>query len=140
MEYRTFGKTYVLRIDPGEEILSQVKQVCNMEKILLGTISGLGAVNKAVVVLFETATRDYHSTVLTGDFELSSLGGNITTMDDEVYLHLHGNFTGADNCTFGGHLNEAVVSTSCELIIQAIEGQVNRVFDPSIGLNVLDFT
>ena len=140
MEYRAFGNTYVVRIDRGEEILSQVKQVCEAEKIALGKISGLGAVNKAVVGLFETATQEYHSTVMTGDFEITSLVGNITAMEGEVYLHVHGNFAGADNRTFGGHLNEAVVSATCELIIQAFEGSVKRAFHPAIGLNLLEFT
>lgn len=140
MEYKAFGKTYVVRIDGGEEILSQVKQVCEAEKITLGKISGLGAVNKAVVGLFETATQEYRSTVMTGDFEITSLTGNITTMEGEVYLHVHANLAGADNRTFGGHLNEAVVSATCELIIQAFEGRVNRVFDQTIGLNLLDFS
>ncbi|MBI9088925.1 MAG: DNA-binding protein [Desulfobacterium sp.] len=140
MEYKAFGKTYVVRIDRGEEILSQVKQVCEAEKITLGKISGLGAVNKAVVGLFETATQEYRSTVMTGDFEITSLTGNITTMEGEVYLHVHANLAGADNSTFGGHLNEAVVSATCELILQAFEGQVNRAFDETIGLNLLDFS
>ena len=40
---------------------------------------------------------------------------------------------------FGGHLNSAVVSATCELVLQVIDGQVERVFDPEIGLNLFQF-
>ena len=139
MEYKSFGTTYIVRIDRGEEILSQIKVLCKKEKIKLGTITGLGAVDRAVVGLFETATKEYHSTTMTGDFEISSLHGNITTMEEEIYLHIHANLAGADNRSFGGHLNEAVVSATCELIIQVLDGQLERAFDDTIGLNLLKF-
>lgn len=140
MEYRAFGSTYIVRIDRGEEILSQVKRVCEAEKIRLGKITGIGAVNRAVVGFFETATKEYHSTVMTGDFEITSLMGNITTMEGEVYLHAHANLAGPDNRSFGGHLNEAVVSATFEVILQAFEGEAERLFDDTIGLNLLKFT
>ena len=40
---------------------------------------------------------------------------------------------------FGGHLNRAEVSATCELVMQVIDGQVDRRFDPDIGLNLFKF-
>ena len=45
MEYRKFANTYVVRMDPGEEILEQVKILSQAEGITLASVQALGAVN-----------------------------------------------------------------------------------------------
>lgn len=40
---------------------------------------------------------------------------------------------------FGGHLNRAIVSATCEIIINIIDGKVDRYFDKEIGLNLFKF-
>ena len=89
MEYRKFGNKYVMRIDKGEEIVETLKKFCEDEQITLGWVKGIGAVNKATVGLFETGSKKYHSIQLEGDHEITSLMGNISTMDGEVYLTQH---------------------------------------------------
>lgn len=46
MDYRRFGNTIIARIDKGEEILAQVKEIALKEKIKLASIQALGAVNQ----------------------------------------------------------------------------------------------
>ncbi len=40
---------------------------------------------------------------------------------------------------FGGHLNKAVVSATCEMVIDVIDGCVDRKYDEETGLNVFRF-
>lgn len=138
MRYKKTGTTFLLRIDRGEEIVSTLKTFCTEQKIALGTVQGIGAVNNAVIGLFETATKTYHTTTLTGDHEITSLLGNITTMDNQPYLHLHAALSDASHHVFGGHLTSAVVSGTCEVIIRALNNRVRRTFDAGVGLNVFD--
>ena len=140
MDYKTIGTTHVLRIDRGEEIVDTLRQFCHEQKITLGTVQGIGAVGSVVIGLFETATKTYHTTTLTGDHEITSLAGNITTMDKTVYLHLHATLADASFRAYGGHLTSAVVSGTCEIFIHAIEkGTASRRFDAETGLNLLRF-
>ena len=138
MHYKKTGSTFILRIDRGEEIVSALKNFCTSQKIALGTVQGIGAASNVVIGLFETATKEYHTTTLSGDHEITSLLGNITTMDGVPYLHLHVTLTDATFLAFGGHLTSAVVSGTCELFIQTIDGTLERRFDSEIGLNVFD--
>ncbi len=140
MEYKRFGSKYVVRLNKGEEVITALKEVCATENIRLGTISGIGAVNKATIGLFETAAKIYHSNEYTGDMEVTSLSGNITRQNGEVYLHVHVCLGDITNRVVGGHLSSAIVSATLEVVIDVIDGSVDREFSDEIGLNLLDFT
>jgi len=139
MEFRKFRDKYVLRMEKGEEIVSTLKNFCEENKIELAKVSGIGAVNKAVIGLFETTNKEYYSKELLGDHEITSLSGNISTMNGEVYLHLHINLADKEYNTKGGHLNSAVISATGEFIIKTIDGKVDREFNEEIGLNLYKF-
>lgn len=139
MEYKKFDNKFIVRIDKGEEIVAKLLELSKKENIRLGTVYGIGATNKLTIGLFETETKTYISKNLEGDFEIAPLTGNITTMNEEIYLHLHINVSDVNNKSFGGHLNSAIVSATFECIIEIISGTVNRKFSNEIGLNLLDF-
>ena len=139
MEYKKTGNRILVRLDKGEELLDQIKSVCEREDVTLGTVSGLGACSDITFGLFETAAKKYHSLHLTGNHELVGLTGNITTMNGEVYLHVHAMFADAAYNVKGGHLNRAVISATGELVIEVLEGRAGRKFSDAIGLNLLAF-
>lgn len=139
MKFKQFNDKYVIRLDKNEEIVDTLKKFCREQKITLGWISGIGAVNRATIGLFETAKKEYHARELTGDMEISSLSGNISTMKGDVYLHLHVCLSDKDNKTYGGHLTAATISATGEFVIGVINGVIERKFDPEIGLNIYQF-
>ena len=139
MEYRKFGNTIVVRIDKGEEILEQIRKLAEQEKIQLASISALGAVGDFTVGVFRTAEKKYQANHFTGDFEIVSLTGTINTMNGGFYSHLHMSAGNKQGQVFGGHLNRAVVSATCERIVQLIDGRVDRRVDPETGLNLFQF-
>ncbi|MFH1375792.1 MAG: PPC domain-containing DNA-binding protein [Patescibacteria group bacterium] len=139
MNYQKFDNTYVIRIDKGEELVGTLKEFCTKEKIQLATLTGVGAVDQIKVGFFDTEKKEYHSQEFKGGFEVSSLCGNVSSMDGESYLHLHVNFCGQDNRTYGGHLDSALVGATFEATLISIEGSVDRKFNEAIGLNLLKF-
>ena len=139
MDYRRMQDTVFARIDRGEEIQEQLRVIAEREGIRLASVSGLGAVNDFTVGVFKTDRKQYDSNTFTGYFEIVSLTGTITTMDGQYYAHLHMSCGDEQGRVFGGHLNRAVVSATCEVVIRILEGTVERRFDEDIGLNVFDF-
>ena len=139
MEYRRFGQSIVVRMDKGEEILEQLKAVAQAEQVKLAGVSALGAVNSFTVGVFKTGEKKYYSNSFEGDFEIVSLTGTISTMDGEFYSHLHMSAGDCEGKVFGGHLNRAVVSATCEMVITVIGGTVDRAFSEEIGLNLFRF-
>ncbi|HCF70263.1 MAG TPA: DNA-binding protein [Syntrophomonas sp.] len=136
MQYMKYDDIYLLSLDRGEEVIQSIKDFCRKQKITLGLIHGIGASNQISVGLFETAAMQYHTMELTGDHEITNLSGNISTKDGNVYLHIHATLVDAKFKATGGHLNSAVISGACELFIQALDGEGNRIYDSELGLNV----
>lgn len=139
MEYRKFGNHYVMRVDPGEEILEKIKELCCREEIHLGYAVGLGASNRAVVGLFDTVNKVYKKKELTGPMEITSLVGNISTKEEETYLHFHVNLCDEKMRISGGHMNACYVSATAEITVTKLDGTVERRMDEMIGLNLYQF-
>lgn len=139
METRKFNNKIVARLDKGEEVISALTQIVKQYDIKLGNVQALGATNHVKVGLFNTQEKKYYSKELNQDMEITSLIGNITRKENEIYLHLHINVADADQHVYGGHLNECVISATCEMFIDIIDGEVNRRMDEEIGLNLFKF-
>ncbi len=139
MEYRRFGNTIVARIDRGEEILTALQEIAEAEDIRLASISALGATNDFTVGVYNVDEKQYHANDFKGNFEIVSLTGTVSTMDGRFYAHLHMSAGDEKGQVFGGHLNRAVVSAVCEMVIAVIDGTVDRSFSPGIGLNLFRF-
>ncbi|MBQ5522591.1 MAG: DNA-binding protein [Oscillospiraceae bacterium] len=139
MDYRRFGDTLVIRLDPDEEIIENLRAIAEKEQIKLASVEALGAINDFTVGVFDTVEKKYYSNRFQGAYEIVSLTGTITTKDGAFYQHLHMSAGESSGAVFGGHLSRAVVSATCEMIVRVIDGRVERVLDPDIGLNLFRF-
>lgn len=139
MKFKKFGSRYIVRFDKGEEVVGKLHNFCEEKGIKLGSVSAIGAANEITIGLFDTINKTYSANTLKGDHEITSLTGNISTMNGEVYLHLHINVSDHDQKVFGGHLNSVIISATCEMVIDVIDGEVDRQFSDEIGLNLFKF-
>lgn len=139
MEYKRFDNTYVVRIDKGEEILEEIKELAEKENIKLAKVEALGAVNNFTVGVYKVEEKKYYANSFTGNFEIVSLLGTISTMNNNFYAHIHMSAGNDKGEVFGGHLNKATVSATCEMVITIINGTVDREFNSEVGLNLFKF-
>ncbi len=121
MDYKIDGNQYLLRVDKGEGIAASIRA----DRVELG--------------LFRTDIKQFVGHTYEGMYEIASLNGNISQMEGKVYLHLHAVIGDEENETRGGHLVEARVSATAEIVITAFEGGADRRFSEEIGLNLFAF-
>lgn len=138
MRYSKYEKTFFIRFEPGEEILTGLKSFCDNENVKLATVQAIGAINKVIIGFYDLSKKEYFPRTITGDHEITSLNGTITEMNDSAYIHLHITIADEENKVIGGHLNEAIVSATCEMVVTEISGKVNRYYNKDIGINLLD--
>ena len=157
MKAHAIDHGFLVRLDKGEEIISSLVDFCAKEKILFASVSGIGAVGKAKLAVFDTKKKEYLEREFAGDFEIVSLSGNVTIAQGKVKPHLHVCIAGNDSqieTQFGnspsnisdgvhflahaGHLVFAEVSVTCEIILNVSEGRIERKKDTETGLMLID--
>ena len=104
MEYRRFGDTLLVRLDPGEELLAALTAVASREGVAFGSVQGIGAVCELEVGLFDPERKVFHSRCFTGYRELTAADGTITQRNGKPYLHLHASAADAQGAVVGGLL------------------------------------
>ena len=62
MEYRKYKENCIVRINKDEEIVENLKQLCEKENIKCAEITGLGASNLVEIGVFNINTKEYSET------------------------------------------------------------------------------
>ena len=139
MKYRKYSLGYVVRLDPGDEVVDCLARLAQTEDIQLASVTGLGAARDITVGLFSVAEKKFYGKRCEGEYEVSALVGNITRKEGEPYLHIHITFGDpARGEAYAGHLTSCVISATAEIFVQVWEGQAGRKFSQEIGLNLLE--
>ena len=141
MEYRRFNEYCVLRVDRGEEVMESLMKVAEAEHVTLGKIEGLGAADYVKAGLYDVETRSFISRDFNEPLEITSLIGSITESGGKPYLHVHITVADAEQKAYGGHLKEARIGGTAEIIITVMDGYTGRQDDVfgNTGLQVLRF-
>lgn len=142
MEYGKFGEKYYIRLDRGDEILTSLLELCEKEDLRVAQIQGIGGCMRAVVGIFDPDKKEYVKHEVEAMLELISLDGNLTEYEGKPYIHAHASFAynsedGAQ--VLSGHLLEAVIGLTGEIIITPADGHIGRKFIPELGIRVWDF-
>ena len=140
MEYKKFGSTFVVRMDRGEEIIATLTALCEQEGIHLATVEAIGAVDHAVMCIYDVPTKTFFRKEFSGAMEMASLTGSITRKDGAPYIHLHATVCDQELLAHGGHANALTVSATCEMFVHVMDGEVGRRADAEIGLNMFRFS
>ena len=138
MREKIIGNNIVLRLEIGEDIVACVKSVCDACSVKAAYITGIGALKKAVVGVFNMDTKEYKANEYNCFMELTALCGNVSFMNGESYIHLHATLADEAGQAFGGHLNEGVIGATAEIFITVLDGVIDRVHCDETGLNVFD--
>ena len=137
MDYKVLeDKRILVRLDPDDEIVTSLGQIAQKENLQLAMVQGLGAVKKVVMGVYDVTTQQYHSNTFEGAYEIVSLTGTMDTMKGQPYSHFHICIGDMKGHAYGGHLNEAVISATAEIVITPLPGAIDRTKSPEVGLNI----
>tara|TARA_B100000029_G_scaffold463079_1_gene496105 strand:+ start:1243 stop:1674 length:432 start_codon:yes stop_codon:yes gene_type:complete len=134
MKYRSEGDKILVVLEKGDEILESIYTVVNQTGIKFGWINGIGAAENIILGSYPLKLKDYIKKEFGGEFELTSLMGNISTKNETPFVHIHANISDDECNAYGGHLFYGIITATAELIISPSNFFVNRKESSDIGL------
>ena len=132
-----FKKVHVFRVKPGQELASEIAGYCRQNGVFSGVVIGIiGSVESAGLNFLEELPGKYETREYKGPLEVVCAQGSIALKGAELVTHVHILLSSPDECR-GGHLVEARVFSTAEVVIAELDYQLHRYTDSYTGLNEL---
>src|SRR2546423_1451532 len=128
----------VLVFDKGEEIVATLTAYVTKHGISAAHFTAIGALSDAVLGYFDRARKDYKKIPVRDQVEVLSLVGDVALDGGKPKLHAHIVVGDSEGRAHGGHLIEAHVWPTLELILMPSAKPLRRRMDPETGLALLD--
>jgi hypothetical protein len=132
-------RSYAVVLDPGEEPLDCLTRLAREERLDAARFTAIGAFSDAVLGFFDLGRKDYERIPVREQVEVLSLVGDIALAPDgRPQLHAHVVLARRDGSACGGHLLEAHVQPTLEVMLVEAPARLRRRSDPATGLALLD--
>ena len=132
-----FKKVHVFRVKPDQELASEVVRYCRQSGISSGVVIGIiGSVESAKLNFLKELPGKYETKEYAGPLEIVCAQGSVAVKDAELLTHVHIQLADATGCR-GGHLVEAKIFSTAEVVLAELDYQLRRYLDPYTGLNEL---
>ncbi len=140
MQFQKVETGYLLKLLRGEKIVETLTKFCVENNIHSGIISGLGGASDITLGYYDLTTKEYQWKDFVKVHEILSMNGNVAMVDNEPFLHIHMAISDDSFSTFGGHLKEALVGATCEVMITTLNTEITRMMEDEVGLKLLSLS
>lgn len=138
MKSKKFDGRTILIFDTGDEVVSTLTTFAKDHHIGAAHFTAIGAFSDAGLGYFDLKKKDYLKNQVNEQVEVISLVGDIALDKGQPKVHAHVVCGKKNGAAMGGHLLEAHVRPTLELVLEPSGGQLKRIFDPESGLALID--
>jgi predicted DNA-binding protein with PD1-like motif len=131
-------KAFVLVLDSGDEVMETLTAFARREGLGASHFSGIGAFSDAVIAFFDWERRDYDRIPVDEQVEVLAFSGDITLQESEPKVHAHVVLGTRDGSARGGHLLEARVRPTLEILLTESPHHLRRTYDAESMLPLID--
>lgn len=130
-------RTRAIIFDTDDAVVEGLERFARDNRLQGAHFTAIGAFRNAILFYFDWETREYQKIPVDEQVEVLSLIGNIAEMDGKPKVHTHVTLGRHDGSTRGGHLKEAHVRPTLELILTEEPEPLRREHDPETGLTLI---
>ena len=130
-------KQWVVIFETGDEFMDGMSRFARENQLTASNFTAIGALQSLVLGYFDWNNKDYRKIPLTEQVEVLSLVGDITLDGDKPTVHAHIVVGKSDGSAHGGHVMEALVRPTLEVILTETPAHLSRQHDPESGLTLI---
>ena len=131
-------RTFVAVLDIDDEVSACLQRLAEAENLTAAQVTAIGAFKDAILTYWDWDTKSYQAIPVREQVEVLSLNGDITLDEAGRHkLHLHTVLGRRDGTAMGGHLKEAHVRPTLEVIVTEAPAHLHRKEDPTTGLPLI---
>lgn len=131
------ARTFVVVFDSGDEVIDGLLACAREHDLSAAHFTGIGAFRAATLGFFELDRKDYHEIEVEEQVEVLTLAGNIALHDGEPKVHAHVVLGKREGSALGGHLLQAHVRPTLEVVLTETPETLQREIDEATGLPLL---
>ena len=131
-------KQYVVIFYQGDEAFSGLLEFAEQYHVTSAHFTAIGAVNGATLGWFDPRRKMYKKIPVNGQHELIGMSGDIALYKGKPVVHTHMVLGSPDGTTFGGHVLDANVSPTLEVMVTDDPVTMQKRFDPATDLTLID--
>lgn len=133
-------KQYAVIFYQGDEAFSGLLAFAEKYHVTSAHFTAIGAVSGATVAWFDPQRKMYKKIPVVGQHEVIGMSGDIALYGDKPVVHTHMLVGNPDGTTVGGHVLEAYVSPTLEVMVTVDPKAMQKRFDPETDLTLIDPT
>jgi predicted DNA-binding protein with PD1-like motif len=131
-------KQYAVIFYQGDEAFSGLLEFAEQYQVTSAHFTAIGALNKATLGWFDPQRRMYKKIPVNGQHEVIGMSGDIALYQGKPVVHTHMVVGSPDGTTLAGHVLDAYVSPTLEVMVTVDPITMKKRFDPATDLTLID--
>lgn len=131
-------RTYAVVLETGEEVMACLQRFVAAERIGAAALTAIGALSDVTLMYFDWDKKAYSRIPVREQVEVASLIGDVAEGPDGApALHVHLVVGKRDGAAMAGHLAEAHVRPTLEVVVTENPAHLRKVKDEESGLPLI---
>jgi predicted DNA-binding protein with PD1-like motif len=131
-------RTFAVVLETGDEAVACLQDFVRANRIPSAQLTGIGAFADVMLGYFDWNKKDYVGIPVHEQVEVASMIGDVAlSPSGEPTLHIHVVVGKRDGTALAGHLQEAHVRPTLEVILNESPVHLQKVHDPQSGLALI---
>ncbi len=135
-------KVFAVVFDEGDEFVEGLTTFAKQQEIDAASFTAVGAFQQATLGYFDVDKNEYKKIPIHEQVEVLSLQGNVAfnEKDGDPKVHAHVVVGKSDGTTMGGHVLDAHVRPTLEIVLTETPAHMRRQTDAKTGLALINLS